>query len=268
MSQYILIAVAIIPAVALCLFVYLKDRREKEPFGLLLLLLGAGMFACLPAYYMEESAIGYLDAQGITSPRLYVFIEAFFCVALVEEFLKLFFLKLITRKSRHFNYFFDGIVYAVFVSLGFALLENVLYATDYGMKTALLRAVTAIPGHASFGVLMGCWYSTWMVHQKAADLEAEYHRDGRIVSRRQFSPKTGKINALLVPVLAHGFYDYCCMSEGDRLNDLFFAFILVLFLYCFIRVLKESKFDSLGENGARKMLLKQYPELAEEPVEI
>lgn len=267
MNQYLLVAVATAPALALCLFVYLKDHKEKEPFWLLLLLFAAGAFACLPAYYMEESAMGWLQDLNITSDLGYVFVKAFFCVALVEEFLKLYFLMLITHKSRHFNYFFDGIVYAVFVSLGFALVENLLYAFDYGMKTALLRAVTSIPGHASFGVLMGCWYSTWMVHNKAATLEAELGIAERIDYRDWFSPHTGKVGTLLFPVLAHGFYDFCCMGDYDFLNDLFFAFILVLFLYCFIRVMKESKFDALGENSAMRMVLKKYPELLETPEE-
>ena len=268
MSQYILIAVAIIPAVVLCLFVYLKDRREKEPLWLLLLLLGAGAFSCLPAAALESVFQDFLDGFYFSSDAVYLFLKTFFGIALIEEGCKFFFLYLLTRKSRHFDYFFDGIVYAVFVSLGFALLENVLYATDYGMKTALLRAVTAVPGHAADGVLMGYWYATWMVNRKAAELEAAYHIDGRIDAQGYFSPRKGMLNTILIPTLAHGFYDFCCMSDKAALSSIFILFIYLLFHFCFVRIVRASKTDTLGDNKAFKMLVLKYPELAEEPVEI
>ena len=79
-------------------------------------------------------------------------------VAFSEEGAKYFLLKRRTWNSAAFNCQFDGVVYAVFVSLGFALWENISYVLMYGLSTALVRAVTAVPGHACFGVFMGVWY--------------------------------------------------------------------------------------------------------------
>ena len=60
-----------------------------------------------------------------------------------------------TWNEPHFNHRFDGVVYGVFVSLGFAAVENVLYVLTSGFSTAVVRAIFSIPGHAMFGVVMG-----------------------------------------------------------------------------------------------------------------
>ena len=54
-----------------------------------------------------------------------------------------------------FNEPFDGIVYAVMVSMGFAAVENVMYVLQGGMDVALVRAFSAVPAHATFGIIMG-----------------------------------------------------------------------------------------------------------------
>ena len=41
------------------------------------------------------------------------------------------------------------------VSMGFAAFENILYVSQDGLEVALLRAFTAIPAHATFGIIMG-----------------------------------------------------------------------------------------------------------------
>jgi RsiW-degrading membrane proteinase PrsW (M82 family) len=83
------------------------------------------------------------------------FFDAFFKVALVEEFSKFFFVRFILYKNRNFNEPFDGIVYAVMVSMGFATVENLIYVYTYGFETGILRMFTAVPAHATFGVMMG-----------------------------------------------------------------------------------------------------------------
>ncbi len=70
----------------------------------------------------------------------------FVVVALSEEGFKYLLLKKRTWYSSEFNCQFDGVVYAVFVALGFALWENISYVLMYGLGTAAIRAVTAVPG--------------------------------------------------------------------------------------------------------------------------
>ena len=87
---------------------------------------------------------------------------AFFAAAIPEEVAKYIMLWLFLRKCKYFDQRMDGIVYAVCVSLGFAALENVFYLIgnyDNWMSVGISRALTAVPGHFGFGVLMGYYYS-------------------------------------------------------------------------------------------------------------
>jgi RsiW-degrading membrane proteinase PrsW (M82 family) len=76
---------------------------------------------------------------------------------LIEEFSKFIFVRWVLYPNKNFNEPFDGIVYAVSVSLGFAGLENILYVmnSDNGVATGFMRMFTAVPAHATFAVLMG-----------------------------------------------------------------------------------------------------------------
>ena len=85
----------------------------------------------------------------------HIILLAFLVVAAVEEGSKFFFLYRRTWHDPNFNFRYDAIVYAVFVSLGFAAFENVKYVFNYGLSVALPRAILAIPGHMGFAVFMG-----------------------------------------------------------------------------------------------------------------
>jgi len=84
-------------------------------------------------------------------------VHAFILVAFIEEFSKFIFVRWVLYPNKNFNEPFDGIVYAVSVSLGFAGLENILYVmnSENGVVTGILRMFTAVPAHATFAVLMG-----------------------------------------------------------------------------------------------------------------
>jgi protease PrsW len=184
MDVLILLALALAPGVAIGLYIYLKDRHEREPIKLLI-----GAFSL--------GVIGVLITIGISIPLRDLFtvdetnlsqqaVRAFFSVGLLEELIKFLFVRFIFYRNRNFNEPFDGIVYSVMVGMGFATFENLLYVFDGGMSTALLRMFTAVPAHASFAILMGFFLG------KA---KFEYN-------------KYDALYALLVPTLFHGMYDY------------------------------------------------------------
>ena len=119
----LLIAAAVLPAVVLLIYVYRHDRIEKEPRNLLLSLLLWGIVATFLAVLTESVgavALAYLLPGGDSNPA-YPFWMFFVVVALSEEGFKYLILKWRTWRSPQFNCRFDGVVYAVFVSLGFAL---------------------------------------------------------------------------------------------------------------------------------------------------
>ena len=154
----VLIAAAVLPALVLMGYVYRMDRLDKEPWPLLLSLMIQGVVSTALAVFAERLGMRLLGGLAAENTWTYQIIANFIVVGLSEEGFKYLLLKQRTWLSPAFNCQFDGVVYAVFVSLGFALWENIDYVVMYGFGAALMRAITAVPGHASFGVFMGACY--------------------------------------------------------------------------------------------------------------
>lgn len=150
-----LLALAIAPGLAIMLYIYARDKYDREPIGLLLLCFIAGVLSAWPAVLLSSTAISMLDQLLPIDSTPYNMLKAFAAVAFSEEFSKFFMMMLVAWRSKHFNEPFDGIVYAVMVSMGFATFENILYTYEYGINTALVRMFTAVPAHATFAILMG-----------------------------------------------------------------------------------------------------------------
>lgn len=156
--NWLLILAAVIPAIFLMIKVYQSDRLEPESPYLLWKMVTGGIWSAVVAGILEWIANGVLTSYVSQKDPIYNVIMYFGIVAYAEEGAKYFFLKRRSWFSREFNCQYDGVVYAVFVALGFALWENISYVMIYGFSTALVRAVTAVPGHACFGVFMGIFY--------------------------------------------------------------------------------------------------------------
>ena len=234
MPMIIQILAAVIPAVFLVVWIWKKDTVEKESPGLIISLLICGVISTFCAVVTELIGgliLGPLQKTGL----LYAVLMNFLVVGLSEEGFKYLFLKVRTWKNPEFNYRFDAIVYAVCVSLGFALFENIQYVMQYGLGTAAIRAVTAVPGHACFAVFMGIWYG------QAKMCEARGDRSGARLNR---------ILAVVIPVLAHGAYDLFA-SFGGAMTVVFVVFIILMFLLAFRAVKKSSLTDALipGQSG-------------------
>lgn len=223
-----LIVAAIAPAVVLLIAIYRADRLEKEPARLLLLLVGLGLVSTGLAAAAEQLGEGILSVWFMEDSLIYNFLLYFIVVAGAEEGFKYLLLRRATWRSPHFNCSFDGVVYAVFVSLGFALWENIGYVTFYGFETAVVRALTAVPGHACFGVFMGAWYGSAKRWQLRGD-DAASRRDRRL--------------ALLLPMLLHGAYDFVASLPNDSMIWIFILFVLVMFIAALRKVRRLSRQD-------------------------
>jgi len=150
--DWTLIGLAIAPGVSIALYVYLRDKYEREPMRLLVKSFAAGFFVVIPAALIEMwlgNTFVLDDSNSSIAVRNFLFI------GLTEELCKLFCLVVIAYPKPDFNEPFDGITYAVMVSMGFATAENIMYVLDGGLHVALIRIFTAVPAHASFSVLMG-----------------------------------------------------------------------------------------------------------------
>lgn len=225
----IVIVAAAVPAVVLLIYVYRKDRLEIEPSWLLASLVILGIASTTLAMLIERFAITLLDLSAPTSRILYSLVLFFVIVGPAEEGMKYLLLRFRTWNQPAFNCQFDGVVYAVFVSLGFALWENIGYVMQLGLTGALLRSVTAVPGHACFGVFMGAWYGMAKRFSNAGDEE-------RSRAYRRFS--------FVIPALIHGAYDFFATLQVAGSTVIFVAFIIAMFIISIWLINKLSREDA------------------------
>ncbi len=221
---------AIFPALFLMRYIYQEDKADKEPSGLLINLVIKGVFAALAAIVLELIMHSVLGLFTYPNNTIKTIIDAFIGVGLIEEATKFFFLYKSTWYNLDFNYRFDGIVFAVFVSLGFAAFENIQYIFTYGLSIALSRALFAIPAHMGFAVFMGLFYGRAKQRERRGDF---------------FAMKFNLIMGYLAAVFLHGFYDSCAMINTDTANIVFIAFVAIMYLIVFLTIRKESSQDQL-----------------------
>lgn len=182
-----LLALSIAPGLAICLFIYQKDKVNKEPLGIMLMCFLLGMLSIFPAIVIQLAAGKRLD-MVMQPGTAQIAVSTFLVIALSEELSKFLFVRFYAFKRKAFDEPFDGILYSVMVGMGFATLENIGYVFEHGVGTGIMRMFLSVPAHATFAILMG------------------YH-----VGLAKFDPSKRSwyfILALFWPVLFHGVYDF------------------------------------------------------------
>lgn len=226
-----LLYLALLPSLLLGRYVYKMDKIEKEPTGLLVKLFIFGLLSTFLTLIISDISEYFFPILASESKEIPILLlNNFIGIALVEEFSKWVFMGLFTWNSKEFTHLYDGIVYAVFVSLGFATFENVLYIFGNGgdYLIAIIRALLAVPGHVFNGVFMGYFYG--LARKNYID-----HNNGQCALYLLLS--------LLVPAALHGFYDFCLQATRPLLLLVFVVYILALYVVAFIRIKKSSKSD-------------------------
>ncbi len=224
---YLLLALA--PALILMNYVYKQDKIERESPALLGRLVLMGVLAGFLSMVLEgigENILGRADLNP--NSAFYKILLSFLVVGLVEEGMKYLLMSRVTWRNPEFNYKFDAIVYSVFTSLGFAGMENIMYAMNFGPSVLAPRAFLAIPGHCAFAVVFGAFY-------------------GR-AKMRYYDGYTGRavldiIAGYLLSVCFHGLYDSCAMI-GTGMSSLIMAAVIVVIYIVIFKVVKyESERD-------------------------
>jgi RsiW-degrading membrane proteinase PrsW (M82 family)/ribosomal protein S18 acetylase RimI-like enzyme len=222
-----LLALAIAPGLAICLFIFHRDAYNREPKRNLLFSFFLGACSIITAIIIE-GLFKNIPSKTISGTA----VSAFLVVALTEELGKFIVLRYYAYTRKSFDEPLDGIVYGVMISMGFATLENLLYVSKYaglgqGYQIAFLRMFTAVPAHATFGVLMGYYVGR-------AKFDA--------VNRNRLL-----LTGLFWAVLFHGAYDYCLFLQGlpaikEYISDGFlFAGALISFIIAIRLSLKHIK---------------------------
>ena len=153
MNNILLTTLAILPGLLISFWIFRADKYDREPVVHLLICFVLGMVSTIPAIALEQ----YAQSLGLNEDGSMweVFVFAMLGVALIEEACKYVFLFVYPYRRSFFNEPMDGIVYMVLIGMGFATLENIFYAQEYGIQTVIVRAFTAVPAHAAFAVIMG-----------------------------------------------------------------------------------------------------------------
>ena len=227
---FITLPAAVIPALVLVWY-FVKSDKYPEPVSMILKTFFYGILIVIPILFfagLAEAFGGGIKGNMVLEPLF----NAFALAAIPEEFFKFLVLSNICAKSPEFDEPMDGIVYGAVASLGFATLENILYVSSGGLGVAIARAFTAVPGHASFGAIMGYYY-------------AKSHFKGEKVG---FTHK-----ALLVPILLHGLYDFFLFFfvgiankypeevEPSGVDTLLILGSVVMFFVVFVHTIRRAR---------------------------
>lgn len=219
-----LILISVLPIFIIGFFVYMNDR-EKEPLSLLFKLLFLGACSSIPIIVIESFLRLYFPIYiGVCS--FINFFHIFVSVALIEEIFKYGITYFISYNNKNFCNLYDMIVYATFVSLGFALVENIFYVLDNGVNVGILRSLFSVPGHACYGIVMGYFLGL----AKISD-----------VNKNKKKSRMQSYLGLLLPVLMHTFYDFCLFSNSKNLLILFLIYVIGIYIFCLIKVKSISK---------------------------
>lgn len=218
---YTVILAAILPPFLLVLYIWWKDRYQREPF---LELAKAFFYGVISAgiAIVFETALSYMSlVPSEPTTLLQATWKAFVGAAIPEELAKLLMLWLLLRRSKYFDERFDGIVYAACIGMGFAATENIIYLfsnLEQWQSVAVGRAMFAVPGHFFFAVAMGYFYS--MVYFG----DMSWRKSARI---------------FWVPVLLHGTYDALLMMR--EVGTMWSGILLICFyIFCF-KMLKYGR---------------------------
>ena len=227
MSHKILLGLSVLPSIILGYIVYKEDKVEKEPASLLMKLLFGGVIAAIMTVIISivlEFIFPFLTIESKTT--IESVIEILFEVSFVEEFCKWIILKKVTWNNKEFNYLYDAIVYAVFVSLGFATIENILYVLDGGLEIAILRSLLSVPGHVFYGVFMGYCYGMSKL--------GELNNNNKIKIKNMCL-------SIVIPTILHFIFDFCLTNPNITFLTIYLIFIVMLYILAFKKIIKISK---------------------------
>ncbi len=204
---HVLLFLSVLPAALLIIFIYRQDKYQKEPFKSLFKAFFGGMLSVvftIITVRIIDYTIGLIPYFNQT-----VFYDSFITAGIPEELCKFLVFMIFIWNDKNFDEYFDGIVYASFVSLGFATVENIMYVMPGGIGTGIVRALISVPAHFLFGVILGYFLSL-----------AKFNSDkkGRYI-----------IIGLLIAMAAHGLFDWLLMFS-DRMGGALSSFIYTFFI--------------------------------------
>ena len=143
----IFFAVTAIPGLAYLIYVWRKDRIEREPLFMVFAVFSYGFIVSALVSLIAETSLGELAEPVMTIP-------------VVEELAKFIGVYLVSMRRTVFNELDDGIVYGAASGLGFATLEAIIYAFQGLIYSAGLILIFA--GSRVYKTSLPRWYGDSM----------------------------------------------------------------------------------------------------------
>ena len=232
--EYLNLFLAVLPGLIIIIYIYNKDKYDKEPKKYILLATLLGVISCFPAVLFTlqfEQVLTVKIPEQMNLLQLVYF--SFVAVAFSEEIAKYTLLKVFLFPKKVFDEPMDGIVYAVCVGMGFAILENILYVLEGVLQLALLRMFTAVPAHAVFGVFMGYYLGLAKIRKKQEQPFAQYY-----------------FMAVISAVVLHGAYDFFLFSNNILGLSILSFLGLMMAVSMSKKLIKEHLMNSPFKNDA------------------
>lgn len=199
---------AIAPVLYLLFYIYMKDKKAPEPTEQLFKAFRYGVLSAISVMVVMSPFGPSGQPVGLAQCMKVSFFEA----GIPEEFFKWLFLYILIWRSPQFDEYIDGIVYAVFISMGFACLENIMYVLPGTMGTAVSRALLSVPAHFLFAVIMGYYFSMGKFHPE---------------NRTRYM-----VLSLVLPVVAHGLFDTFAFWMETLGESRIYTAVFVVFIAC------------------------------------
>lgn len=230
MPTLLMIAPVALPVLFWAAYHYHKDRALPEPIGLLLLTFGLGMFAVgiSAAMYEGLGMIGLrFDAGHLADTNaLALFAYSTLVIGPVEEIAKLLPFLIVVLRFKEFDEPLDGIIYASFIGLGYAAVENWQYL-DYLTRTeALARGFASPVIHILFASIWGHWI-------------AQAHLQGRSIAK-------AAAVGLAVAAGLHGLYDFVVILNPR--NSLPIAALVIVTIWLWRLKMMRAMHDEASQD--------------------
>ncbi|MFD1018510.1 glutamic-type intramembrane protease PrsW [Thalassobacillus hwangdonensis] len=191
------------PVVAIMTFIYLNKKIELEPLPLIFRTFILGMVLVFPLMFIQYA----FRTEGVLGSPI---LESIILAGLLEEFFKWFVFIFVVYKHGAFDHHYDGIIYGVAISLGFATVENIIYLFANGIEYAWGRAIFPVSSHALFGLIMGYY-----------------------IGKAKFKDTNQRwclFLALFVPVGLHSVFDVILSSGMKQWIYIMIPFMILLWL--------------------------------------
>lgn len=226
-QSIITILLIIINILLIMIYIYERDKIEKEPIILIVLMIIMGVISVYlsrEAWNIITEKIPEIKEEVVNKNWYARILICYGQIAFIEESIKYIILNLMIYRNKNYNYMYDGIIYSTSISLGFALMEGIEYGIGNGIILSLIRSILTIPMHASYGIIMGYYISKG---KKEKESRSMYYR----------------YMALIAPIVIHGTSDYMLSILTNKYQIIYIIYSVMIYIFALKKVNELARFD-------------------------